>query len=226
MKHGDPYLVENITIKTEPNSTKTERISFRIDSLTLSGFEWLLSLNPNYNKSDILRDALHLWMLREMVNRDNPDGKIILMNQNILRELFELVDEQRLQKLIQLGIQNHEIGFKKVIARHVEGDLKTYLAQFKDLSGMLNLLNSFVYGSQGFAYFDTFEHMLDGSLLKISLTYQLGPKFGEFIQKLLEKHVAEFGYSFEEEEIHFNRSKQLTKHVLIFQKSESHLNSN
>jgi hypothetical protein len=157
-------------------------------------------------------------MIREISNKDNPEGKIVLMNQNALRILFECADSNAIQKLVDLAVKNQEIGFKNAINRFPNGNIREFFSQFNTLDGKLNILKNYVYGKDGFAFVESFEYQIEKNSLKINISSQLGQNFGTYISKLLEKHVEEFGYCLDEVMINFNRSNQLCKHTLIFYK--------
>lgn len=196
-------------------------MSFRIDDNILETMELIIEKNPEFKKSEIIRDALHFWLMKEFYSINNPEGQIILINRNVLALLFESVDYSCIQQLVDMTMVNHKYGFEEETSRIPKQLLSNYFSHFKTIEGKLYVLKNYIYGKDGFGHLESFEYSILDNVLTIEFTHHLGRNYGIYITSLLEHHINEFGFFLDGETMNFSRSQQETIQTVIFRKTQN-----
>ncbi|MHA1721388.1 MAG: hypothetical protein ACTSWX_02055 [Promethearchaeota archaeon] len=178
-----------------------KKIGIRIDEATLAKMEMILKKNQ-ISKSNMVREAINIWLNINMNKKYNPDADLCIMSLNILKAALENVNDDCLIRMSKIAYNNHKITIKSVIndyqiiaERNEENINEENRDQF--IEDRIKNLIEYVYDQSGYKWFDEITYTREGNNFIISGTHRLGDNFSRFIKYHLSNHLDEFRYQIE-----------------------------
>ncbi|MHA1675522.1 MAG: hypothetical protein ACTSYI_18065 [Promethearchaeota archaeon] len=172
------------------------KISIRLDPDVKDQIDFITSkIDPQVNRSQIIRDAIALWLNVKFNQIFYPPAELCIISKNLLKMAFDAMSPVELEQMAKKAVFNSEkwknLNLEEY--RNSRIDLK-FKAKEDTLEGYLEILINRVYSSKGYDWFDTIQYRIEADQLVFKGTHRLGHNFNQFIQYHLKYHLQRFGY--------------------------------
>ncbi|MHA1672668.1 MAG: CopG family transcriptional regulator [Promethearchaeota archaeon] len=171
-------------------ASKKKTLTIRIDPETLSIMD-LFKEKSGIGKSELVRGAIHTYLLMNWMNEDHPHPKLIFA-WNMFRPLLDLADDDTIEEIAQISFINGRAN-QDVYKNYQDNFLKEKI----DNDGpefWMNLLLHWVFKKNAQNWFMEASWVKEGDFYLFTGEHQLGANFSKFISRLMDKYLENTQY--------------------------------
>ncbi|MHA1109688.1 MAG: ribbon-helix-helix domain-containing protein [Promethearchaeota archaeon] len=178
-----------------PKENKDEKFTLRLDKKLKAILDLVAENETNMNKSQILREALQLWINMRINAIVYPGSDLCMFSLNMLKKALKSMNEEELQQLSKLAFENAKKTYDGVteIFKGLDTEIN-FPAFMNELEGRLNGLINAVYGPTGYRWFDSIEYEMKNGKVMIDGKHRLGSNFTQFFRFHISNHMEDFDY--------------------------------
>jgi len=172
------------------------KISIRLESDVKDQLDFITSkINPQLNRSQIIRDAITLWFNVKFNQIFYPPAELCMISKNLLKMAFDAMSSAELEEMAKTAVLNSEKWKELNLDEYKNSriDLQ-FKAREDSLETYLEILLNRVYSSKGYTWFDTIQYEMEEDQIVVKGSHRLGYHFNDFIRFHLTYHLRRFGY--------------------------------
>ena len=195
-----------------------KKVTLRMDDELWETLKIMAKRDPKLNQSQMVREALQLWINLQINREFNPDSDLCVLSINMLKLALDSMTEAQLIQMSHIAFENSKASytnFEKVFGEdHLFQDRVKAL---DSVEGRLTSLVRTVYGPTGYRWFDSISYTVHGDTVVITGSHRLGSQFTRFFKSHLANNLDEIHYEFESLEVSFVERKNDSRedHVVI-----------
>ena len=182
-----------VNIKKDGDMAKS---SIRLDPDVKDQLDFITSkLNPQFNRSQIVRDAIALWLNLKFNQIFYPPAELCIISKNLLKMAYDAMSSAELELMAKTAVSNSE-KWKDLNLDDYQNsriDLK-FKAKEDSVEGYMEVLLNRVYSSKGYTWFDAIQYEMKEDQIIVKGSHRLGYHFNDFIRFHLTYHLRRFGY--------------------------------
>ena len=181
-----------------PKENKDEKFTLRLDKKLKAILNLISEREINMNKSQIIREALQLWINMRINAIVYPGSDLCMFSLNMLKKALKSMNEEELQQLSKLAFENAKNTYDGIteIFKGLDTEI-TFPAFMHKVEGRLNGLINAVYGPTGYRWFDSIEYEMKNERVLIQGKHRLGNNFTQFFRFHISNHMEDFEYELE-----------------------------
>ena len=205
-----------------PKKNKDEKFTLRLDKELKAILDLVAKNEKEMNKSQIIREALQLWINMRINAIVYPGSDLCMFSLNMLKKALNSMNEEELYQLSKLAFENAKQTYDGIQEIFDGLDENLMFPEFmNELDGRLSGLTSAVYGPTGYRWFDSIDYEINTGKVLIHGTHRLGNNFSQFFRFHISNHMKDFDYELESMSGSFemrSKNSQIDQIQLIFNK--------
>ena len=173
------------------------KISIRLEPDVKDQIDFITSkINPQLNRSQIIRDAIALWLNVKFNQIFYPPAELCIISKNLLKIAFDAMSSAELEQMAKTAVSNSEKWKELNLDEYQNSRIDLHFKAREDsLEVYLEILFNRVYSSKGYTWFDTIQYKIEEDQIIVKGSHRLGYHFNDFIRFHLTYHLRRFGYA-------------------------------
>ncbi len=172
------------------------KISVRLEPDVKDLLDFITSkINPQLNRSQIIRDAIALWLNVKFNQIFYPPAELCMISKNLLKMGFDAMSSAELEQMAKTAVSNSEKWKELNLDEYQNSKIDLqFKARENSLEVYLDLLLKRVYSAKGYTWFDSIQYEIEENQIIMKGSHRLGYHFNDFIRFHLTYHLRRFGY--------------------------------